>query len=53
MRVDHVELELIAARARRERAEAVYAMIVAPLVRLFTASRAPRSARPAGRRLAA
>jgi hypothetical protein len=40
MRIDHVKLEAIYARARRERAEAVYALLIAPLVRLF--SRRPR-----------
>jgi hypothetical protein len=36
MRIDHPELEVLHARARRERAEAVYALLIAPLVRLFT-----------------
>jgi hypothetical protein len=46
MRIDHPELEVLHARARRERAEAVYTLLIAPLVRLFT--RRPRAdARPA------
>lgn len=35
MRIDHVYLELAMARARRERAEAVYRLLVAPVVALF------------------
>jgi hypothetical protein len=44
MRIDYPELEVITARARRERAEAVYTLLVAPVVRLF--SRRPRVATP-------
>lgn len=35
MRVDFPELEALNAKARRERAEALYAYVVAPLARLF------------------
>ena len=35
MRIDYVERQAIYARARRERAEAIYAVLIAPLVRLF------------------
>jgi len=46
MRVDFPELEVLNARARRERAEAIYALVIAPIARLF----APRAGghRPAG-----
>ncbi|HSU62404.1 MAG TPA: hypothetical protein VLJ12_00850 [Burkholderiales bacterium] len=37
MRLDFPELEALNAKAQRERAEAVYALIVAPLARLLTA----------------
>ena len=49
MRIDYPELEVLTARARRERAEAVYTLLIAPLVRLF--SRGSRAAaRPAATR---
>ena len=35
MRIDYVERQPIYERARRERAEAVYTLLIAPLVRLF------------------
>ena len=35
MRIDYVERQAMVARARRERAEAVYNLLIAPLVRLF------------------
>ena len=44
MRIDYPELEVLHARARRERAEAVYTLLIAPLVRLFS-----RRSRPAAR----
>ena len=44
MRIDFVERQAAYARARRERAEAVYNLLIAPLVRLFT-----RRTRPAVR----
>ena len=42
MRIDHPSLEILYARARRERAEAVYGLLIAPMVRLFTKPAAPR-----------
>jgi hypothetical protein len=36
MRIDFPELEQINAKARRERAEAVYRLIIAPIQRFFT-----------------
>ena len=44
MRVDFPALEVLHARARRERAEAVYRLIVAPLARFFSSKPAPRHA---------
>ena len=44
MRIDLAQLEALHARARRERAQAVYRLLIAPLVRLFTAKPAPRPA---------
>ena len=35
MRIDYPEMEVLYARARRERAEAVYRILIAPVVRLF------------------
>jgi len=35
MRIDYVERQALYARARRERAEAIYTMLIAPLVRFF------------------
>jgi len=36
MRVDFPELEALNAKARRERAEAIYALVIAPIAKLFT-----------------
>ena len=46
MRLDFPELEVLNAKARRERAEAIYTFVIAPIARLF----APRAGahRPAG-----
>ena len=46
MRLEFPELEALNAKARRERAEAIYTLVIAPIARLF----APRAAshRPAG-----
>ena len=46
MRVDRMELEMVHLRARRERAEAVYRLVIAPVIRYFTHKRpaAPRHA---------
>jgi len=35
MRMDYVERQALYARARRERAEAIYTVLIAPLVRFF------------------
>ena len=40
MRIDFVERQAAYARARRERAEAIYTILIAPLVRLFKRSTA-------------
>lgn len=45
MRIDYPELEILTARARRERAEAVYTLLIAPLVRLVS-RRSRAAARP-------
>jgi hypothetical protein len=37
MRLDYPNLEILHARARRERAQAVYQLLVLPVVRLFAA----------------
>ena len=49
MRIDYPELEVLHARARRERAEAVYALLIAPLVRLLS-RRSRAAAGPAASR---
>jgi hypothetical protein len=35
MRIDYAERQALYARAQRERAEAVYTLLIAPIVRLF------------------
>jgi hypothetical protein len=35
MRLDFPELEVLNARARRERAEAIYTLVIAPIAKLF------------------
>ena len=35
MRVDHLPLEVLHARARRKRAETVWQLLIAPVLRLF------------------
>ncbi|MFN2646058.1 MAG: hypothetical protein ABR570_13795 [Burkholderiales bacterium] len=47
MRIDYVERQAFYLQARRQRAEAVYTLLIAPLVRLFS-----RRARPAAGRAA-
>jgi hypothetical protein len=42
MRIDFPELEQMHAKARRERAEAVYRLIIVPIQRFFTRRHAPR-----------
>lgn len=44
MRIDYPELDVLYARARRERAQAVYRLLIAPLVRFFTSKPAPKHA---------
>ena len=46
MRVDRMDLEMLHLRARRERAEAMYSLLIAPVIRFFTHKRsaAPRHA---------
>jgi hypothetical protein len=36
MRIDFPDLEALNAKARRERAEALYDLVVAPIAKLFT-----------------
>jgi hypothetical protein len=36
MRVDFAQIQALQAKARRERSEAVYEMLIAPLVEVFT-----------------
>jgi hypothetical protein len=43
MRIDHSQLEQLHARARRERAKAIYELILVPIARFFT--HAPRTHR--------
>jgi hypothetical protein len=43
MRIDYPSLEILHARARRERAAAIYQILVAPVVRFFTK---PAAAKP-------
>ncbi|HEU5178015.1 MAG TPA: hypothetical protein VFU24_11245 [Burkholderiales bacterium] len=47
MRYDFAYLEALQAKARRERSEAMYEMLIAPIVGLFTrAKEQKRAARP-------
>ena len=41
MRIDFAHLEAINARARKERAEAAYELLIAPLGKLFAALKSP------------
>ena len=54
MRVDYPSLEILHARARRQRAEAVYRLLIVPVVRLFQKhpARAASHSVPLRRRLA-
>jgi hypothetical protein len=46
MRLEFPELEALNAKARRERAEAVYALVIAPIAKLFShKAESPRPAR--------
>jgi len=46
MRVDRTDIGLLHLRARRQRAEAVYTILIAPVIRFFTDKRSagPRHA---------
>ena len=44
MRIDFAQLEALHARARRERAQAVYRLLIAPLVGFFTSKPASKHA---------
>ena len=50
MRIDFARIEALQAKARRQRSEAIYEMLIAPLVGLFirakTHKRVPHAARP-------
>jgi len=39
MRIDYPQFEVLHARARRERAEAIHRLIIAPIILLFTRPR--------------
>jgi len=41
MRIDYPSLEVLHARARRERAEMVYRLLIAPVIRFFHKSEKP------------
>ena len=41
MRIDYPSLEILHARARRERAEMIYRLLIAPVVRLLKRRPAP------------
>lgn len=45
MRLDFPELEAVNARARRERAEAIYTLVIAPIAKLFGHKAARHDAR--------
>ena len=41
MRIDYPSIEIMHAQARRERAEMIYRVLIAPVVRLVAKRRAP------------
>jgi len=43
MRIDYPALEVLHARARRERAQAVHRLLIAPVVRFFTKPSTPKT----------
>jgi hypothetical protein len=45
MRIDYVERQAMYLRARRERAEAIYTLLIAPIVRLFSHRHRPAAQR--------
>ena len=49
MRYDYTYIEAVQAKARRERAEAVYRLIIGPIVALFSGPKAEKRARHAAR----
>jgi hypothetical protein len=46
MRMDFAYVLALQAKARRERSEAMYEMLILPLLGLFTKKRVPHAARP-------
>ena len=49
MRYDFAYIEALHAKARRERSEAIYGMLIAPIVGLFVHSRKEKRVRHAAR----
>jgi hypothetical protein len=49
MRYDYSYIQSVQSRARRERAEAVHRLIIAPIVALFSAPKAEKRSRHAAR----
>jgi hypothetical protein len=49
MRYDYSYIQSVQSRARRERAEAVHRLIIAPIVALFSAPKAEKRPRHAAR----
>jgi hypothetical protein len=49
MRYDYSYIEAVQAKARRERAEAVHRLIIAPILALFSAPKAEKRPRHAAR----
>ena len=49
MRTDFAYIEALQAKARRERSEAIYQMLIAPIVGLFTRARAQKRVSHAAR----
>jgi hypothetical protein len=49
MRLDFPELETLNAKARRERAEAIYTLVIAPIAKLFGHKAARHETAHAGR----
>jgi hypothetical protein len=49
MRIDFAYIEALQAKARRERSEAIYEMLIAPIVGLFTRARTQQRASHAAR----
>ena len=49
MRIDFAYIEALQAKARRERSEAIYEMLIAPIVGWFTRARTQKRVRDAAR----